>query len=305
MKREEGSKLQFSKITHDDMDVIWNYLQKEHGKTTDFSYGGLFMWIDSFKYEFAIENDTLFIKGVVENDKSKPAFSLPIGPHPLSESLDLLKDYCKNHNIPLELSAVPEYALEDISGCNITSIEELKDWGDYLYEIESLASLQGKKMSKKRNHVHHFLANYTDWHFDALTPENANDAMAFMDLSDREGDMAESAIEERKLTRQLLKEIINGDTHLEGGILYVNGNVAAFTIGDIKHDTLFVHVEKATRHITGSYEMINNLFAKLMAEKYPFLKYINREDDAGDPGLRKAKESYHPCNILRKYNVII
>lgn len=286
------------------MPVIWDFLRKEKGRTTDFSYGGVLMWIDYFNYEYAIENETLFIKGVVEDDRSKPAFSFPIGNQPFSESLQLLKSYCNSQGLPLEFSAVPEYALEEIRKTNPKSIEELVDWGDYLYEIESLATLHGKKMGKKRNHVNQFLALYPDWKYEDLSELNVHKAMAFMDLFDKEGDDTPQAQSERELTRKILKAIKEGDNELKGGILYVDGKVAAFTIGDIKEDTLFVHVEKATRHIAGSYEMINQLFAKEIWEKFPELKYINREDDAGDPGLRFAKESYHPCNILRKYNVI-
>lgn len=296
--------MEFKKITHIDMPRIWEFLKQERGRTTDFSYGGVLMWIDYFQYEYAIENDTLFIKGVVENDRSKIAFSLPIGPHPFEDSLKLLKEYCNVHAIPLEFSAVPEYAIEEIKATNPKSLEELTDWGDYLYDVEALATLSGKKMSKKRNHVHQFLSNYPDWKFEPLTLSNAEEALKFMDVFDKEGDLTPQAEAERKLNRQLLQEIREGDKNIEGGLLYAIGELCGFTIGDIKNDTLFVHVEKATRHILGSYEMINYIFAQKMKEKYPRLNYVNREDDAGDPGLRFAKESYHPIEILKKYNVI-
>ena len=97
-----------------------------------------------------------------------------------------------------------------------------------------------------------------------------------------------------------------GDAVLKGGILYSSpGEVCAITIGDIKDDTLFVHIEKGEKHINGSYEKINKEFASRMLKLYPEIKYINREDDSGDPGLRHAKESYHPLGLLRKYNVIM
>lgn len=86
-------------------------------------------------------------------------------------------------------------------------------------------------------------------------------------------------------------------------IIFAEGKACAFTIGDVKGDTLFIHIEKALREYNGSYEIINQQFAKAMCDKYPEIKYVNREDDAGDIGLRMAKESYHPLEILRKYNV--
>ena len=295
---------EFKKITHEDMPLIWSFLQNEPGRTTDFSYGGILMWVDFFNYEYAIYDDTLFIKGVVENDRNKPAFSLPIGKLSLSDSIPLLKEYCESKDIDLEFSAVPEYALEEIKKLNPRYIEELTDWADYLYNAEPLSTLKGKKMSKKRNHVNQFSAHYPDWKYEPLTPENANKALQFMDIFDLEGDSSENAKAERELSRQLINKLKEGDEFLKGGILYVNDEVSAYTIGDIKGDTLFVHVEKATRKFNGSYEMINMLFAKEQCEKNPDIKFINREDDAGDIGLRMAKESYHPTEMLKKYNIL-
>ena len=296
--------MEFKKITPDEMPLIWDYLRQEKGRTTDFSYGGVLMWIDYFKYEFAIENDTLFIKGVVENDLNKPAFSLPIGPHPLPNSVESLRKYCNENGLQLEFSAVPEYALNDLKELMPTSIEELSDWGDYLYSAEKLSSLAGKKMEKKRNHVHQFQSHYPEYRIEELNKDNADDAMAFMDIFDKEGDSSELAAKERELSRFLISRIKNGDKFLIGTVLYVGDQVAAYTIGDIKGDTLYIHVEKATRKFLGSYEMINYLFAKKICEQNPEIQFINREDDSGDPGLRLAKESYHPLEILKKYNVI-
>ena len=294
---------EFKKITPENMPEVWHYLQQEKGRTTDFSYAGVLMWVDFFNYEYAVYDDTLFIKGVVENDLSLPAFSLPVGKLSLAESVEILKEYCAANNMRLEFSAVPEYALEDMKALNPVNVEELKDWGDYLYTAEALSTLAGKKMCKKRNHVHQFEAAYTDWAALPLTAGNAKDAMKFMDVFDLEGDSTDMAAAERQLSRYLISRIADGDTTLEGLILYVDGEVCAYTIGDVKGDTLFVHVEKATRNVTGSYEMINYLFAQSMTRKHPEIEYINREDDSGDIGLRMAKESYHPVEILKKYNI--
>lgn len=295
---------EFKKITQDAMSEIWPLLKQEKGRTTDFSYAGILMWVDFFKYEYVIYEDTLFIKGVVESDLSLPAFSLPIGKLSLKESVELLKEYCEANNLNLEFSAVPEYAVEEMRSLNPIRIEPLTDWGDYLYDAEPLATVAGKKMSKKRNHVRQFLRAYPDWKAVKMTPENADEAMRFMDIFDLEGDTTDMAKAERELSRRMIELVASGDPNMEGMILYADGKVGAYTIGDVKGDTLFVHVEKATRAVNSSYEMINYIFAKEMTEKYPQIKFINREDDSGDLGLRMAKESYHPVEILKKYNIV-
>ncbi|MBD5307190.1 MAG: DUF2156 domain-containing protein [Bacteroides sp.] len=302
--RNEERLEEFRPVTRQDMPRIWSILHGEKGRTTDFSYGGLLMWVNYFNYEFAILKNTLFIRGLVENDRETPAFSLPVGELPLSESIPMIKDYCRRKGMKCELSAVPEYAMQELSLLSPSYTEELTDWADYLYDAEPLATLKGKKMSKKRNHVNRFNALYPEWTLEDMTPGNASEAMDFMDIFDLEGDNTRMAISERHLTRELIGHVMAGDNELKGALLKVGGQVAAFTIGDIKGDTLFVHVEKATRNIEGSYEKINQAFAARMMERYPQIRFINREDDAGDEGLRKAKESYHPVEKLKKYNVI-
>lgn len=158
-------------------------------------------------------------------------------------------------------------------------------------------------MSKKRNHVHQFIREYPDWHVEILDSTNADSALKFMDIFDLEGDSGCMAQAERALSRDMISKIKEGDDVLKGMILYADGKVCAYTIGDIKGDTLFVHIEKATREVTGSYEMINHVFAKHIIEQNPEVRFINREDDAGDIGLRMAKESYHPLEVLKKYNI--
>lgn len=297
--------MEFKKITHRDMDEIWPYLEMEKGRTTDFSYGGLFMWVDLFKYEYAIHEDTLFIKGVVEDHLDIPAFSLPIGRLPIADSVKALKDYCSKEGIRLEFSAVPEYAMEAFEELKPARTELLEHWSDYLYDAESLATLKGKKMSKKRNHVNQFMGHCPEWHFEPLSASNAADAQKFMDIYESEADENFMAQEESRLSRKMIEMIAEGDGVMHGGVLYSDkDNICALTIGDVKSDTLYVHIEKATRAVPGSYEMINKEFASHVLEVHPEVKYINREDDSGDPGLRYAKESYHPVALLKKYNIL-
>lgn len=304
-EQQDADVLNFKPITHADMEDIFSYLMMEKGRTTDFSYAGILMWVDYFKYEYAIYDDTLFIKGVVENDTATPAFSLPIGKLPLKESLEKIKEYCRQKEIPAVLSAVPEYALEELEEAGIESINPLDDWGDYLYDAQMLSTLSGKKMSKKRNHVNKFNSLYPNHRLELLDSSNASKALEFMDIIEEEGDKSPMAIEERRMTRELLEMIKEGDIRLEGAILMVGDELAAFTIGDVKNDTLFVHVEKASRAFEGSYEKINKEYAAMMCERHPELLYINREDDSGDEGLRYAKQSYHPIDILKKYNIAL
>lgn len=299
-----ADKLVFRPITSADMPAIWNILKEEPGRTTDFSYGGVLMWVDVFKYEYAILNDTLFIKGRVENDISTVAFSLPVGAMDLTSSIAIFKEYCRRHELSLIFSAVPEYALDNLRQAGAREISPIDDMADYLYSAESLSTLSGKKYGKKRNHVNQFLAAYPDWSVEPLTPLNADEALRFMDEIDAEGDNVPMAVAERKLNREVLRNIMDGDAVYMGIILRGKGEMLGFTVGDIKGDTLFVHIEKALREAPGAFEMINKTFAAMVTADHPEIKFINREDDSGDMGLRLAKQSYHPVEMLKKYNVL-
>lgn len=298
-----ANSLHFKPIDHIAMRKIWDILKYEPGRTTDFSYAGVLMWVDFFNYEYAIINDTLFIKGLVESDRNITAFSLPIGNMPLRDSVEMLKNYCDTTGIPLTFSAIPEYAIPYFKKLSPRNIEPLDNWSDYLYEATDLSYLKGKKYGKKRNHVNQFLTSYPNYELIKLNKENAHLAQKFMDQYDLEGDNSTMAIAERKLTRYLINCIAEGDELLTGMMLSVNNEICAITIGDIKGDTAFIHVEKALREYVGSYEFINKEFARYLLENNPKVVYINREDDAGDEGLRFAKQSYHPLTMLRKYNV--
>ena len=111
------------------------------------------------------------------------------------------------------------------------------------------------------------------------------------------------AANERMLCASALKIMATHNTQMQGAILYVDEQPVAFTVGDIKGDTLFIHLEKADRGVAGAYEAINKYFAATILAANPHLRYVNREDDAGDAGLRKAKESYHPVAKLKKFDI--
>lgn len=290
------------------MEKIFPFLNLHDEHSCDFSYGGILMWVDMFDYEYAIYNDTLFIKGNVpiEGEKTvhRPAFSMPLGKMPLNEAVEMLKEWCKHEDVDLEFSSVTPQASEMLMSLGAKEKIELPSWEDYIYDASSLATLAGKKLSKKRNHVNQFKNIYKDWKFHIMQTTDVDNIRGEINKAiEKEASQSKEARNERIFSDRLLEEIKIGNDHLHGGVLTVNNEIVAYTIGDIIGDTLYIHVEKAERSIAGSFEMINKCFAEAMLCHHPGLKFINREDDAGDPGLQHAKNSYHPLYILKKYNI--
>lgn len=203
-------------------------------------------------------------------------------------------------------SAVPEDRLEDLTALGAESVEELSDWADYIYRATDLATLAGKRFNKKRNHVNRFIADNPGWRLDPLDDTTLPDTIRFFDSLDIESEKSDPAMAEfeREQCMTVLRNFANYP--FEGAVLRDgNGDIVAFTAGETVGDTLILHIEKMRHDISGAGEAINKLFAERMLSAHPEIVYINREDDSGDPGLRYAKESYHPEFKLRKYNVLM
>lgn len=274
-------------------------------KSCDFTVGGLFMWKDMFDYEYCIVADTLFIKSLSEDGSGRTAFLVPVGPLSETRKVELVLDYCRRNGIAPLFTAVPDDMLADICGARRPSrIVELPDWADYVYDAHALAALTGKAYNKKRNHVNRFISDNQGYSFELITTANIADLHHFLDTCGMQSDKSDNAMAGFELMR--CREVIdNYESYgFDGALLRMpDGRVAAFTMGELRGDTLVLHIEKIDHSVSGAGETINKLFAEHMVGANPTLRYINREDDAGDAGLRKAKLSYHPAFMVKKYNV--
>ncbi len=182
---------------------------------------------------------------------------------------------------------------------NAFTVSENRNGFDYIYKQSELEALQGKRYHSKRNHIAYFEKNY-DWNYEEITDSNMEECyeMCKSWAIGKAEELDESLEKElRCVTRSfdLFHEL-----DFKGGLIRANGNIAAFTIGEeLDKLTFDVHIEKAYREIRGAYPLINREFVKRLSA----YKYINREDDEGSEGLRKAKMSYHPI-LLKNYVAI-
>lgn len=303
------SPLNFREITLDDLPAIARILSDARSLTCDYTVGGIFMWIDYFRYKFCIYNDTLFITGVEENHTDTPAFSLPIGAMSLPAAIDLLKDYCRQNDMPLRFSAIPADKLTLFTAYNPDAdVEELNDWSDYVYDASAFATLSGKKMAKKRNHVNRFKAEHPEAYLETLTPLHARELEQAMIRWNAESDQSDASQSHDEELREVMQVLDNYGRYPFTGVVLrekEGGNVVAFAVAEIIDDMAFVHIEKMNHNVAGAGETIAHLFASRLMEEYPNVRYLNREEDCGDEGLRHAKESWHPAMLLRKYNVTL
>ena len=286
--------LEFKKAKISDRQAICNILQKSPCRSMEYNFTLLFMWQDQYGMEFAIEGNMLFIRG----GRKEKSYLFPCAEDEKT-AIDIISELCPGGVSFYNLTEYQKSFLErEYPGS--FSFTENRSAGDYVYLSESLTELKGKKLSSKRNHINRFEAEHPDWNYEEITAENLREVKEMHALWCEKNDpeARKGLAEETAAVKTVLDNY--GALCLSGGIIRADGQVVAFSVGDrLNSDTFLVHIEKAFGDINGAYPIINREFVRHSCAGY---KFVNREDDAGDEGLRRAKLSYQPYEIIKKYN---
>ena len=227
-------------------------------------------------------------------------------------SLELIEALFDDSNGDLTLIGLEDSQVEQLSArlCRLacprtlnsqlsTNIEPIRDQYDYIYRRTNLATLHGRHLDAKRNHIHRFREEHPDFEYRPLTPEFFDECRRLTEIWQEEKGGSDTINAEKQVMETIFS---NWDAlGMIGGSIFVDGRMVAFTCGSaVTTDTFDICVEKADRHVEGAFAIINQQFAEYLPEQYI---YLNREEDMGIPGLRQAKLSYHP-EILLTYNVV-
>lgn len=290
----------FRKLDLEDKEIVRKYVFESSRRNCDLTFSNLYSWRFLYLTEIAEHKGFLVIKFYLDNEA---AYMLPVGNGNLKEVIeDLMEDASRSGS---------KFRMFGICSENVKEIEELfpekfiftseRDYADYIYLRSSLASLQGKKYQPKRNHVNKFRKQYPDYVFKPLTKDLVSECLKLESLWCKANNCKENEElqDERKSMNIALKNISELD--ITGGVLFADNNIIGFTYGAaVNKDTFDTCVEKADTSYEGSYAIINHEFANMIPEQYT---YINREEDLGIEGLRKAKLSYNPETVLEKFKL--
>lgn len=225
---------------------------------------------------------------------------------PLSkDSLSLLFSLAKEQNQPLCLFPLSEAEKDRLLTLYPHALAETSpNWSDYLYHAFDLATFHGKKFNGQRNHLNRFRALYPEGTCAEICDQNRTDVLAFLDLFYSDFTVDEAIVSERQAITDLVKHAaFDGSEGLFGCAVFTKDGVVAMAIGEVVGDTLYIHAEKALRQVRGAYQAIVSGFASRFLEQG--VKYINREEDDGNEGLRTSKLSYQPVSVLSKWRVIL
>lgn len=312
--------IRFHDVSTRDRELLQRYTLNGTGRNCDLSFANLISWRFLYDTQFAIVDDFLVFRFYTGRHL---AYMAPI-PKPVIQSDG-------SYALPAE-SACPETVIRKMRddaiamghpflliGCSGTmtdcldklmpgvfTVKAERDYFDYIYLREKLATLSGKHLQSKRNHCNKFRALYPNYEYRPLTKSLIPECLKLEEVWRKETKEDADGEENTELSeelRSMTRAFINWDyIDCLGGCLFVDNQMVAFTFGcPITHDTFDVCVEKADTRYEGAFSVINQEFARHLPEQYI---YVNREEDLGSEGLRKAKLSYKPAILLEKYSIM-
>lgn len=300
--QQRGGFIIFQEISLTDKPVFDRYFRQRRYDNSECTFTNMYMWRKGYGIEWAVVDDFLCIKAGLPG--SSPFILCPFGLDDmrLGGVIDKLADYFKELGYPLAikgLSSEMVAALQKVKP-GVFCFRDDRDNYDYVYSAEDLISLAGRRYHSKQNHMNFFRKNY-EYNYAAITADLVKPCMA----SACEWYTTHNGAEDDSLKREYLA-IIDALTNFEfleltGGAILIDGKVAAFTFGEkLNADTAVIHVEKGL-NIRGLYQVINQEFCR---NAWADLQYVNREEDMGIEGLRRAKQSYHPVKMVKKYSAL-
>ena len=286
--------LEFKRL---EKDVVFlnDYIKQSTISFCDISVGVRYMWGDEFVVDYCVYNDTLIMKE--SSPDYKNAFYYPMGKD-VDGALNQIEKYCLANHQTLNFCCLDNATASQLSKRYFdVKITNDRDWSDYIYDAEKFKTYSGKKFSGQRNHVNKFKKLYPDYKFKVIEESDFPRIKEFLDEFESKTEFLRwtEAVEQKKVYDFVTNSI---KLNQVGGLLEINGKVVAFSIGEVVGKTLIIHVEKALRKYEGVYPTMAQEFVKTFA--VDGVKYVNREEDCGDIGLRISKLQYQPIEVKEK-----
>lgn len=265
----------------------------------DNAFGTVYVWSKAYDTKIARYKDFV----LRSHGKNSQRLTLPLGKGDLKEVLAVMMQDAEERGNKVMITGLtdPSKKLLEETMPGFFEYTADRNSADYIYASSDLEQLAGKKYHGKRNHISKFKSIY-NWSYENITADNLDECIALA----KKWCVANGCSKENGLDKEFCALRVSFDHFFDldflGGLLRVDGKAVAFTIGEEINQTTFdVHFEKALSDYNGAYTMINREFVANALSQY---QYINREEDMGLEGLRKAKLSYHPAILLEKYTAV-
>lgn len=298
--------MKFKDITINDKKEIELYTKQTNYFLCDYCFTDIFLWRYNYSTKFCIENDFLFLK-IKTKEEKKEMYLTPLGKGDLKSAITSIIEDAKTKEIPFVMLSVPEKLKSEIEEImpDTFIFTETPENADYIYLAENMINLSGKKLHSKRNFINRFKEVYENrWSYEDITDKNIEEVFKYqLDWYEENRKISNdnSLFSEISVIATALKNF--NELDLKGGLLRIDGKIVAFTLASKSFEDMYtIQIEKAEHSINGAYQMINNEFAK---RNFQNVKYVDREEDLGIEGLRKAKQSYKPVLMGINYTAVL
>ncbi len=290
----------FKPIELKDREIIHEIIWKYQPHTSEWTFTNLFIWGGHYGYQWSLFKDWLVI---LNTTVSEDMYCLqPVGPPSRKEVVQMIIQWLAEEKGAIfpRIERADERLVSEVKSIKKLRIEAVENHYDYVYRSDDLIHLAGRKYHAKKNHINKFLRSYV-FQYTSLRREHIDDCIQVEEewckLRRCEEDM--SLVGEGEAVRNALRHF--EALKINGGAILTNGKIEAFTLGELLNEnTAVVHIEKTNPNIPGLFTVINQQFCE---NQWSNVQYINREQDLGVPGLRRAKRSYHPCRMVKKYRI--
>ena len=290
--------LDLKPITINDKALFDSYFKELCPVNSEYTFTNLFIWRKSYNIRYAIIDNQLCIFSR-HGDLGAESVNFPIGQGNTKAAIEKLLEYFNNYGQPplirLYSHTDVEFLEKEFSDTFI--ITEDIDSFDYVYNTSDLIALSGSKYHAKRNHINKFRELYK-FEYKPFTSELRSECQAMFDRwCNTKKETVSGISEQQDAVSELLANVET--LKIKGGCITVDEKLVAFSFGEeLNPTTAVIHLEHADTDFQGSFPVINQSF---LQEEWFSFEYVNREEDMGLPGLRKAKQSYRPCHMIKKY----
>lgn len=286
-------------VTIADKEIFDSYFKDASILNSESTFTNLFMWQKPYNIRYAIIDGCLCVFSK-HNDRPE-SVNFPFGDGNAVSALEKILDYFKAMGNPPKIRLYGQYQKEFVEKHfpDMFNFKTDIDASDYVYNIDDLINLPGSKYHAKRNHINKFKSLY-DFKYHRMTPDFREDCrLMFNHWCESKRDLIDNIDEQLAAVNRLLDNWENLD--IVGGCITVDGQMVAFSFGEVlsrKESIVVIHLEHADVDFQGSFPMINQQF---LEHEWNGFRFVNREEDMGLEGLRKAKKSYHPILMTEKY----
>jgi len=289
----------FREIHIEDKNIFQDHFAHSPPQISEYTFTNLFIWHYYYHLSWCFWDECISI--LTQPEKSQPFFLPPICKDNFRERTFEFLQHLKKQGITPLMHRVPENLVNQyIKNHSHFEITLDRDNCDYVHLTQDLIKLEGNKFHGKRNHINKFKKSHT-YIYKSLTPDLVSDCLEMEAewCNLKHCEMFSSLLGEE---RAIYEALINIEKlNFKGGVILIDGKVEAFALGEqLNPHTAVIHIEKANPTFDGLYQLINQEFC---TQEWKTVSYINREQDLGEEGLRKAKLSYHPHHLVNKYTV--